>query len=318
MEKDTSKDIILKSTEKQGISGPLRFFSDDSSFVFVFKKTQKLVSALYLISGFFQDDEPIKWKLRSLGSKLLSSSILLKDGASSQRDRAVIDMRGYVLEVTALFAVAKQAGMISDMNFEIVNKEFSLLLDTISLSGESYGEETSDLKSGFFHVEAPESIPQRTESVSSADSQPKVELTSPQTETIKDKTTSVLEPVPEVKEIHAPVGYLEYRELTPHTRALESLKGQSSYANTFNEPQKRAEPKDLKEYGAVAVKKNSRQSIIINLLKRKREIMIKDVSPLIEGCSEKTIQRELLAMVHLGILRKEGEKRWSKYSLLKP
>ncbi|NCN08031.1 hypothetical protein GW944_00480, partial [Candidatus Parcubacteria bacterium] len=73
--------------------------------------------------------------------------------------------------------------------------------------------------------------------------------------------------------------------------------------------------KDLKNFGAVSVKKNSRQSIIINVLKRKKEIMIKDISPLIDGCSEKTIQRELLAMVNSGILKKEGEKRWSRYSL---
>ena len=71
----------------------------------------------------------------------------------------------------------------------------------------------------------------------------------------------------------------------------------------------------LKEFGAISVKKNSRQSIIINILKRKKEIMIKDVSPLINGCSEKTIQRELSSMVDLGILKKIGEKRWSRYSL---
>ena len=73
--------------------------------------------------------------------------------------------------------------------------------------------------------------------------------------------------------------------------------------------------KPLKQYGAVSVKKNSRQSVIIGLLKRKKEIMIKDVSPLISGCSEKTIQRELSAMVAAGILRKIGDKRWSRYSL---
>ena len=71
----------------------------------------------------------------------------------------------------------------------------------------------------------------------------------------------------------------------------------------------------LKEFGAISVKKNSRQNIIITILKRKKEIMIKDVSPIISGCSEKTIQRELLAMVQAGILRKVGEKRWSRYSL---
>jgi predicted HTH transcriptional regulator len=72
---------------------------------------------------------------------------------------------------------------------------------------------------------------------------------------------------------------------------------------------------NLKDYGVVSAKKGNRQSVIIGLLKRKKEIMIKDVSPLIKGCSEKTIQRELSAMVQSGLLKKEGEKRWSKYSL---
>ena len=81
---------------------------------------------------------------------------------------------------------------------------------------------------------------------------------------------------------------------------------------------KAPEEKSLKEFGAISVKKNSRQSIIIGLLKRKKEIMIKDVSPLINGCSEKTIQRELSAMVHTGVLKRIGEKRWSRYSLARP
>lgn len=71
----------------------------------------------------------------------------------------------------------------------------------------------------------------------------------------------------------------------------------------------------LKDFGAVSVKKNSRQSIIIALLKRKKEVMIKDVTPLIAGCSEKTIQRELSDMVEAGILRRIGEKRWTRYTL---
>jgi DNA-binding HxlR family transcriptional regulator len=79
--------------------------------------------------------------------------------------------------------------------------------------------------------------------------------------------------------------------------------------------QKTGERPALKEFGAVSVKKNSRQSTIIALLKRKKEIMIKDVSPLIPGCSEKTIQRELSEMVETGILRKLGAKRWTRYTL---
>jgi predicted HTH transcriptional regulator len=84
----------------------------------------------------------------------------------------------------------------------------------------------------------------------------------------------------------------------------------------LSEPHRTEYVKDKpKEFGAVSVKKNSRQGIIIAILKRKKDIMIKDVSSLIPGCSEKTIQRELLAMVQAGVLKKIGEKRWSHYVL---
>lgn len=289
MERDTNKSIVQKNDQEQGLSSPLRFFSDDEKFVFIFKKTQKLVSALYLITGFLPENEPLKWKLRRLGSELLSSSILLKEGVS-KKDKAVLDIRSQVLEVTALFSVAKQAGMISDMNFEIVNREFSLLLNSISLSSESYGDDTSTLRPGFFHVEQ---IAQNKTSLSEAKDVREESMD------IKDKNKMFSEATPAAE-------LLNINEYLSHKKS-----------ETHSESKSPKETSGFKEYGAVAVKKNSRQSTIISLLKRKKEIMIKDVSPLIAGCSEKTIQRELLAMVHLGILKKEGEKRWSRYSLAK-
>lgn len=70
--------------------------------------------------------------------------------------------------------------------------------------------------------------------------------------------------------------------------------------------------KNKKEY----VKKdtNSRQSIIINMLQNKNNLTIKDFTKSIQDCSEKTIQRELSTLVIKGILKKEGERRWSTYS----
>jgi len=42
---------------------------------------------------------------------------------------------------------------------------------------------------------------------------------------------------------------------------------------------------------------------------------IKTIAELFPGVSEKTVQRELLTLISRGILRKEGERRWSRYSL---
>ncbi len=36
---------------------------------------------------------------------------------------------------------------------------------------------------------------------------------------------------------------------------------------------------------------------------------------MIDDCGEKTIQRELVSMMKEGSIKKEGERRWSQYSL---
>lgn len=193
------------------------------------KKPEKLASAVYLITGFFNDQEPLKWKLRILASEFITLTVSLKE-----RQIAILEVRDTVLKITGLFSVAKNVGLISIGNYNIMQEELMKYVGTLD-----YSTDISD----FLNIESPkQEIKKLGESL-----------------VIKDKP--------------------------------------------------------LKEFGAVSVKKNSRQNIIITILKRKKEVMIKDVSPLISGCSEKTIQRELLAMVQAGILKKVGEKRWSRYSL---
>lgn len=60
---------------------------------------------------------------------------------------------------------------------------------------------------------------------------------------------------------------------------------------------------------------SERQNIILREIKNRGQLTIRDLVGKIEGCSEKTIQRELLALVEGGVLKKEGERRWSKYSI---
>ncbi len=61
--------------------------------------------------------------------------------------------------------------------------------------------------------------------------------------------------------------------------------------------------------------KTERQELIVKTIASKGELSIKDLEGVVKGCSEKTIQRELLSLVELGILQKSGERRWSRYSL---
>jgi hypothetical protein len=60
---------------------------------------------------------------------------------------------------------------------------------------------------------------------------------------------------------------------------------------------------------------NSRSEEILKIIKDNGKVTIKDISNQIKNCSEKTIQRELIKMVSLNQIKKEGERRWSTYSI---
>ena len=239
----------------------------------ILKKTEKIASAVYLITGFFDDKEPLKWKLRELASDLPLRALHIKDNSVFMNDKIVLEIQNIVLEMDSLLMVAKQSGLISKMNHEILENEFSKFIETLSNSSNTLEEPKHTLLSKDFFGS----------SISNTTSAQ--ELKTPNI--IKDKTED----------------------------ARELYKGHKLDESDLSRLGMKRETRPLRDYSVVAVKKNSRQSTIINLLKRKKEIMIKDVSPLIDGCSEKTIQRELMAMVHDGTLKKIGEKRWSKYTL---
>jgi hypothetical protein len=91
-------------------------------------------------------------------------------------------------------------------------------------------------------------------------------------------------------------------------------KGQSSAMNAAQQKQRDASVK--KEKVALKDKKNDRKTMITSLLQKQSHLTIKDFAKVIQGCSEKTIQRELLELVEKGIIKREGERRWSTYSLV--
>jgi len=72
---------------------------------------------------------------------------------------------------------------------------------------------------------------------------------------------------------------------------------------------------NIKGHSNVREKKSQRQDVILGALKDRPNLTIKDFSKVIKGVSEKTIQRELLDLVDRGLVKKEGERRWSRYSL---
>jgi DNA-binding transcriptional ArsR family regulator len=61
---------------------------------------------------------------------------------------------------------------------------------------------------------------------------------------------------------------------------------------------------------------NSRRELVYRIIKQQGPISIKDIARAVPGVSSKTVQRELSELVRAGQLKREGERRWSRYSAL--
>jgi len=66
-------------------------------------------AGIYFVTNFFDDKEPLRWRLRILVMELFSES--LKDKSS------------VIKELSSLLALTKRVGLMSDVNYEILAKE---------------------------------------------------------------------------------------------------------------------------------------------------------------------------------------------------
>jgi hypothetical protein len=103
---------------------------------------------------------------------------------------------------------------------------------------------------------------------------------------------------------------LSSRDTETTFNAVETNKGLRINGSILEPSKNRGVVKDRNS------RQEHRERAILELIKAKGSVNIKDISKSIKGCSEKTIQRKLIALIKSGVIKKEGERRWSRYSLI--
>lgn len=253
------------------------------------KKVEKLVTALYMVTSFLSDKEPIKWSLRDRNISLLSgiSSATKESGSEKEVENIFVGYCGVISEIISMLEVASVSKIISEMNSEILKREYASLKDIIESSN------NIEQKAGKFIF--PENFFLDTLPPSAEPGEKLVKDTLNEKDSIAEmmsfrntKKEDVSQNTTEVKSLHK-LSHSPHR-LTPdkHSRDLISNSKKENL---------------------------SRKNAILKLFKKKKELTIKDISSDVFGCSEKTIQRELLTLVSSGVLDKKGERRWTKYYL---
>lgn len=254
----------------------------DASFRFLYKKTERISVAIYMITNLMAVEEPIKWQLRQTSLDLLNITMSLSNTTLSLRDDLLREISKNLFQLISLYEIAYRSGFISNMNYQIVNNELVKLADFLAEYDDQDFKNRNNLFNEEFFNQHIEQIDKEQIQKDIFDKGQSIQTTS----AIKDKKTF------DIKDMYK--GH--YKRQKDKEMSLKDDKNLNNI-NNKRRPQ------------------NDRRNRIIDIIKQKGEVSIKDITDSIKDISEKTIQRELISMIEDGVINKEGERRWSRYML---
>ncbi|KKT37017.1 MAG: hypothetical protein UW27_C0009G0041 [Parcubacteria group bacterium GW2011_GWA1_44_13] len=261
--------------------------------VTISKKCERLATAIYLVTNFLSDTEPMKFRLRALSLELVRDASLVKNGSQMVEANVLEALRANILETLSLLELAFIAGLVSEMNFTILKREYASLRDTIEVKKASRESRTdSILGDNFFGT------------TESAHPRPGLGYSREQALMHPAPTSSTL---PKGHSIGQTTSVMSDRNTVSDTRRSDLKNLSPRSVLSVSSPAPRA---------ITDIAKESRRARILKLVKDNREVTIKDIATHFVDLSEKTIQRELVSLVESGVLKKFGERRWSRYALV--
>lgn len=252
----------------------------DRDLAYVYKKTEKIATAIFALTSYLDESDTMRAKLRTNIFEILSLS--LKQLSVSSVGRAAYSEAFIVniLEEISLIKISRFSNIISVMNCDVIISELDQLLNIVSKSNDNNGQYSNGLITrDFFNT--PFEVSKNV--LVNSDEKNNTRTSAPSHSTVRipeeGKEVSVGRSAPKI--------------------IIKDNKTSMSDRMT-NRP---------------TASKLDRSTQILSLLKNDTPLTIKDFASVIQDCSEKTIQRELISLVSKGVIRKEGERRWSKYYL---
>jgi len=138
MDKDTKKNI-------KDSAGNIGISIKDTSVPISFMKTNKLITALYIVTDIIEKDEPLRNKLRTLGTEIVSDIHHAPANACIKID-----------QIMSFLDIASAINIISEMNANILRKEFLGLNQSIKeFTGKIQNPNRKIDLSEFFQAELP-------------------------------------------------------------------------------------------------------------------------------------------------------------------
>jgi hypothetical protein len=234
-----------------------------------YNKTNKLITALYMVTDTMEKEEPMRLKLRTLGIEILSDINLSKTVFDIEKITAIL----------SFLNIASDIRMISEMNCNILRKEFTELKESI---------QQFTIQNNLWFEEFLTKSPLLDEEGAGGGNSKFVK------HPMFDKKMSFNKGHP------TRIGVQKGSTLMD---ALNKVGGGNDFGIL----------KSKRREEIIAIIKNKKNTSGID------GASITDIKNGAKGtlvsCGEKTLQRELISMVKDNVLKKTGAKRWSLYSL---
>lgn len=237
-------------------------FSQDRDALFHFRKTERIVAALYLITSILSDSEPIKYEIRGLGTELIREVLSFRILVQDEKKTREISTR--VARLLSLLDLAHISDLLPLAHLTSLKRELVVFIEAIEKRGSSglVALQSSVIPESFFDSPLPANAH-------------------------KGQSMSFKDVLNDRKEIQKKSVFYDDLNTTSH-------KGHFSRSRAIQD---------------------GRKVRITALLREKGNVSIRDISEVIRDCSTKSIQRLLSELVKGGVLKTEGEKRWTRYIL---
>ena len=240
----------------------------DTSFQISYTKTNKLITALYMVTDIIDKGEPLRNKLRTLGTGIISDTYSAPSNICSK-----------ISEIMSFLDVASAINIISEMNCNILRKEFSELDQSIKESIGNTKTLNRQINLSEFFGELPDKG---------------------QYQSIGHHRST---------RIGVQKGSTLLKALSDKTHFLSDSGSTNISRNGFDILKKQ------RRNDIINIIRTIGESSTIKDIKDKIQTNPEQSNSLI-SCGEKTLQREMVSMVKDGVLNKTGKKRWSRYFLV--
>lgn len=281
----------------------------------VAKKSERLVTALYLVTDLMTDNEPIKHGLRKNAVALLSSMNALSQ--IDVKDRVIefkVSLKS-VTEIVSLLHVSVTTGIVSEMNGQLLMDGFRSLQLVLEKKQPIFTKEMLAVDN--------ESDLDNEQGFSSAVISSSYDVLTPfALSRLHDNKHDLRRTHELLKQSHI-ISRMEAREYKGQNKD-ESIKDNTLTKNIVPEKSIISAHSVIMDHTqkktpvlatSFQMRKTGRREQILALFVKGVDVSIKDIAARIRGCSEKTIQRELNSLLDDNLIERIGEKRWSRYVL---